>query len=69
MMVHVFGKADSPCCANWALQRTAVDQNDSVSKNVIDAVLHKFYKDDYLDTFVSVNTFERWRIPLSKMDV
>ena len=51
MTVHVFGKADSPCCANWALKRTALDQKKSVSKNVIDAVLHKFYMDDYLDSF------------------
>ena len=42
MMVHVFGKADSPCCANWALKCTTLDQKESVSKNVIDAVLHNF---------------------------
>ena len=51
MTAHVFGKADSPCCANWALRSTALDQKESVSKNVIDAVLHRFYMDDYLDSF------------------
>ena len=51
MTVHVFGKADSPCCANWALKRTTLDQKDSVRKNVIHAVLYKCYMDDYLDSF------------------
>ena len=26
MNVHLFGKTDSPCCANWSLKRTALDQ-------------------------------------------
>ena len=54
MTVHVFGKADSPCCPNWALKRTALDQKESVTKNVIDAVLHKFYMDGYLDSFSDI---------------
>ena len=51
MTVHVFGMADIPCCANWALKRTTLDQKDSVRKNVIHAVLYKCYMDDYLDSF------------------
>ena len=51
MMVHVFGIADSPCCATWALERTALDQQEGVSKNVIDEFLHEFYMDVYLDFF------------------
>ena len=54
MTVNVFGKADSPCCANWALKDTALDQKENISKNVIDAVLHKFYMDDYLDPFKDI---------------
>ena len=38
MTAHDFGKADSPCCANWTLKRTALDQKESVSENSIDAV-------------------------------
>ena len=30
---------------------TALDQKENVSKNVVDAVLHKFCMDDYLDSF------------------
>ena len=56
MMVHVFGKANSPCCANWVLKRTALDEKESVSRNVIDTVLHKFYMDDYLDSFNDLTT-------------
>ena len=25
MNVHLFGKTDSPCCSNWALRKTALD--------------------------------------------
>ena len=38
--VHVCGKDDSSCCANWALKLTTLDQKESVSKNVFDAVLY-----------------------------
>ena len=31
MTVHVFGAVDSPCCANYALQRTALDQSVCVT--------------------------------------
>ena len=56
MTVHVFGNANSPCCANWALTGHALDQKESVSKNFIDAVLHKYYIDDYLDSFNHLTT-------------
>ena len=31
MTVHVFGAVDAPCCANYALQRTALDQLEKFS--------------------------------------
>ena len=52
----IFLKTDFSCCANWTLKRTTLDQKESVSKNVIDAVLHKFYMDDYLDSFNDLKT-------------
>ena len=55
-MVHVFGKAESLCCANWTLKRTALVQKESVSKNVIDAFLHKVYINNYLDSFNDLKT-------------
>ena len=67
MTVHVFGMADSPYCANWALKRTALDQKESVSENAIDAVLHKFYMDDSLDSFNNVTTAVSTILPVSSL--
>ncbi len=38
MTVHMFGAADSPCCANYALQKAARDQQGNFSKVAILAV-------------------------------
>ena len=46
MTVHLFRKVDSPCCANWALKQSVVDQ----TQNVKDAIERNFYMDDYLDS-------------------
>ena len=51
LCVHIFGKFDSPCCANWALKRTAIDNKPKFSLRAIEAVLEHFYMDDYLDCF------------------
>ena len=48
MAVHVFGAVDSPCCANYALQRTARDQLGTFSEDVIHAIQRNFYMDDLL---------------------
>ena len=48
MNVHLFGKADSPCCANWVLKKSALDQQDKFDKNVIISVQRDFYMDDFL---------------------
>ncbi|XP_063717837.1 uncharacterized protein LOC134844942 [Symsagittifera roscoffensis] len=47
---HIFGARDSPTCANYALQRTAMD-NQAMFPDAASAVLEKFYMDDYLDSF------------------
>ena len=47
---HIFGMRDSPTCANYALQRTAMD-NQAKFPEAASAVLEKFYMDDYLDSF------------------
>ena len=51
MCMHIFGKVDSSCCANWALKRTAVDNKPKFSLRAIEAVLEHFYMDDYLNSF------------------
>ena len=48
MTVHVFGAVDSPCCANYALQRAARDQQVKFSEDAINAVRRNFYMDDLL---------------------
>ena len=48
MTVHLFGKADSPCIAAWALQRTAIDNQTEFSKEVCDIVSKNFCVDDCL---------------------
>ena len=47
---HIFGARDSPTCANYALQRTAMD-NQAMFPDAVSAVLEKFYMDGYLDSF------------------
>ena len=32
--VHLFGKTDSPCCSNWALRKTALDNQHQYNENV-----------------------------------
>ena len=57
MTVHIVVKTSFPCCANSALKQTFLDQKESVNKSVSDAVfLHKFYKDDHLDSLNDLAT-------------
>ena len=62
MMVHLFGKSDSPCIAAWALKKTAKDHEHEFGKEVSHIVDRNFYVDDCL---VSVTTPEK-AIELSK---
>ena len=47
---HIFGASDSPTCANFALQKTASD-NQAEYPEAASAVVQKFYMYDYLDSF------------------
>ena len=49
---HIFGAKDPPTCANYALQRTA-RENDCQYPEATKAVLENFYMDDYLDSVES----------------
>lgn len=48
MLVHLFGGASSPSCANYALKRTAEDNADEFDKTTIQTVKENFYVDDCL---------------------
>ena len=46
---HIFGAKDLPTCANYALQRTAMD-HQAMFPDAESSVLEKFFMDDYLDS-------------------
>ena len=50
MMVHIFGTKDSPCCANYALRRTAKDNIHTFSSAAVNTVLRDFYVDDLVNS-------------------
>lgn len=50
MLVHKFGKVDSPCCTNWALQNTSTDKELDI-KN---AVERNLYMDDFLKSLSNI---------------
>jgi hypothetical protein len=48
MLVHLFCATSSPCCANFALRRTADDNLSDFDITVLDTVKRNFYVDDCL---------------------
>jgi len=48
MTVHLFGAASSPACANYALKRTADDNEDKYGTKVADTLRRNLYVDDVL---------------------
>ena len=50
---HIFGSKDSPTCANYALKRTATD-NQTDYPEAAESVHSNFYMDDYLESSPSI---------------
>ena len=48
MTVHLFGAGSSPACANFALRRTADDNESEYGVTVADTLTKNFYVDDVL---------------------
>ena len=48
MLRHIFGATDSPCCANFALQKTADDNRTAFPLETAETVKPDFYVDDLL---------------------
>ena len=46
--VHIFGATSSPCCANYALRSSALDNAGKFSPLVINPITRSFYVDDLL---------------------
>ena len=55
MRVHLFGKLDSPCVANYTLKKTAIDQKAKYNYTIIDAVHKNVYIDDYLGSYRNID--------------
>ena len=54
MCVHPFGAASSPSCANFALKRTADDNERQFGSKAADTLRENFYVDDMLKSVSSV---------------
>ncbi|KAI2647225.1 Arginine--tRNA ligase [Labeo rohita] len=48
MTVHLFGAVSSPSCANFALRKTADDNEGKVDPEVLSTICNNFYVDDCL---------------------
>ena len=48
MTVHLFGAVSSPSCANFALRKTATDNESEYDEKVTSTILKNFYVDDCL---------------------
>ena len=55
MNVHLFGKVDSPCIANWTIKKTAADQSDSFDQISIKTIVSDFYMDGFLSSFHEIS--------------
>ena len=62
MTVHLFGKNDSHCVANYGLKKCAKDQSNNFDTKTVDCVEKAFYMDD----FVKSNDSETYLLKLSK---
>ena len=56
MGVHVYGGTSSQSCCNYALKRTALDNEEKCQKEVTDTLRRNFYVDNLLKSLRDVNT-------------
>ena len=61
MTVHLFGKADSPCIAAWALQQTAADKEAAFGEEI-----HKIVQKNFYVAEISVSPGDRRKSPSSR---
>ena len=54
MLVHLFGASSSPCCASFALKKTAKDFGCNFDAQTGDTVNRNFYVDDCLKSLATV---------------
>ena len=51
MTAHVFGGSPSPSCSNYALRKTAMDNDELYGKDIATILERNFYVDDMLKSF------------------
>ncbi len=56
MMIHLFGAISSPSCANFALNKTAEDNRDKFTTDVVNTSERNFYVDDCLKSVETEET-------------
>ena len=56
MNVHVFGGASSPSCSNYALRKTAANNETKYGKEVAETLRNNFYVDDMLKSVSNEET-------------
>ncbi|KAK3704537.1 hypothetical protein QZH41_006331 [Actinostola sp. cb2023] len=67
MLVHLFGATSSPSCSNFALRRTADDNQSEFDPEVTNTVHRNFYVDDCLKSTCTVEGAKRIASELSKL--
>ena len=67
MLVHLFGASSSPCCASFALKKTANDNKAGFDVLTIDTVNCNFYVDDCLKSVPTVPEAHRLVSQLSNL--
>lgn len=53
MVVHLLGAASSPACSSFALRKTAEDNSDHFSREIVSLVNKNFFVDDCLQSLQS----------------
>ena len=56
MNVHVIGGASSPSCSNYALRKTATDNENKYGSEVAETLRNNFYVDDTLKSVSNEET-------------
>ena len=67
MTVHLFGKADSPCIAAWALHQTAEDNEAAFGEEIREIVSKNFYVNDGLFSKLSTEQAVHSSLELMRM--
>ena len=67
LCVHLFGKLDSHCVANYSLKKTAIIQKTKYNYDIIDAVHKSVYMDDYLGSYRNIELAKETVINVTKL--